>query len=438
MKFVIWGAGKRGRQASLYVGRKNVMAYIDENLGLCNTQNIDGINIISYDEYLKKYRYIPIIITPKGEEELILKKCYHDNVKWGFKYSDCILCIENIFQISSDRICSLLNDSENVFIYGFNPLVYILYELLLRHGIKCNVLLPSTKLDKDIKRHYREMFKENYISEDMPIKKNYNSLCLNTERVYDPMDSRIYMMKQIDCTKFPRIYEWYENEKIKRFADLHLGERCFIVATGPSITIKDLDILYENNEVCIGVNRIYLAFQKTKWRPKYYAISDPDVTFFWKNDILNLDVDAKFISDIAWNFSDAEVTSSMYKYHFIRQSEKEKIKFSDDFSKGGYVGSTVVYDVALQLAVYMGFKEIYLLGTDCTTSAENKYFYDQYITSKVKKYSLDVSNIMRAYEVARRYADEHGIKIYNATRGGNLEIFERVKFECLFKSGKER
>ena len=204
------------------------------------------------------------------------------------------------------------------------------------------------------------------------------------------------------------------------------------MATGPSITIEDLDTLYENNEVCIGVNRVYLAFQKTKWRPKYYAISDPDVTFFWKNDILSLDVDAKFISDVAWNFSDSEVTSNMYKYHFIRRRKNEEIKFSEDFSKGGYMGDTVVYDVALQLAVYMGFKEIYLLGTDCTTSAENKYFYDQYITSNVKKYSLDVSNVMRAYEVARRYADEHGIKIYNATRGGNLEIFERVKFEYLF------
>ena len=33
---------------------------------------------------------------------------------------------------------------------------------------------------------------------------------------------------------------------------------------------------------------------------------------------------------------------------------------------------------------------------------------------------------------AKRYADAHGIKIYNATRGGKLEVFPRVEFDSLF------
>lgn len=37
-----------------------------------------------------------------------------------------------------------------------------------------------------------------------------------------------------------------------------------------------------------------------------------------------------------------------------------------------------------------------------------------------------------AYKAARKYADAHGIKIYNATRGGKLEVFERVDFDSLF------
>lgn len=36
------------------------------------------------------------------------------------------------------------------------------------------------------------------------------------------------------------------------------------------------------------------------------------------------------------------------------------------------------------------------------------------------------------FEKAREYADGHGIKIYNATRGGKLEVFERVNFDKLF------
>lgn len=38
-----------------------------------------------------------------------------------------------------------------------------------------------------------------------------------------------------------------------------------------------------------------------------------------------------------------------------------------------------------------------------------------------------------AFEKAKEYADGHGIKIYNATRGGKLEVFERVNFDALFR-----
>ena len=37
-----------------------------------------------------------------------------------------------------------------------------------------------------------------------------------------------------------------------------------------------------------------------------------------------------------------------------------------------------------------------------------------------------------AYKIAKKYAETHGIKIYNATRGGEMEVFERVDFDSLF------
>ena len=38
-----------------------------------------------------------------------------------------------------------------------------------------------------------------------------------------------------------------------------------------------------------------------------------------------------------------------------------------------------------------------------------------------------------AFEFAEEYSKEHGFRIYNATRGGALEAFERVDFDSLFK-----
>ena len=41
--------------------------------------------------------------------------------------------------------------------------------------------------------------------------------------------------------------------------------------------------------------------------------------------------------------------------------------------------------------------------------------------------------VMPDYDEARRYCDDNGIKIYNATRGGKLESFVRVDVDKLLK-----
>ena len=42
-----------------------------------------------------------------------------------------------------------------------------------------------------------------------------------------------------------------------------------------------------------------------------------------------------------------------------------------------------------------------------------------------------------AYISVKKYAEEHNIEVLNATRGGYLNVFERIEFEELFnKAGK--
>ena len=105
------------------------------------------------------------------------------------------------------------------------------------------------------------------------------------------------------------------------------------------------------------------------------------------------------------------------------------------------MGHTVTYAM-LQLAVYMGFQKIYLLGIDHQYATE--YANGKKRQNNVKNYSSlladenDVSGFYLidkttlAYRAARKYADAHGIEMYNATRGGKLEEFERVDFDSLF------
>ena len=91
-------------------------------------------------------------------------------------------------------------------------------------------------------------------------------------------------------------------------------------------------------------------------------------------------------------------------------------------------GSTVVLD-AIQIAAYMGFKEIYLIGTDCNyrLKSDKMYSVDHGIRSSVQ-YSAG-KRMINDYKAIKRYTDAWGIKVFNATRGGMLNVFPRVNLD---------
>jgi hypothetical protein len=61
--------------------------------------------------------------------------------------------------------------------------------------------------------------------------------------------------------------------ELSRLKNKYKGKRGFVVCNGPSLKISDLDLL--RNDVSIATNRIYLAFEKTEWRPNYYIVISP-------------------------------------------------------------------------------------------------------------------------------------------------------------------
>ena len=56
----------------------------------------------------------------------------------------------------------------------------------------------------------------------------------------------------------------FYGRKLQKLKNIHKGERCFIVANGPSLTSGDLNMLYNNKEITFGMNRIYKFFEKTQ------------------------------------------------------------------------------------------------------------------------------------------------------------------------------
>jgi hypothetical protein len=426
-KYIIWGSGHRGRAILNLLSNERVICFIDENPNKQNTY-VNGIKIISKEMYLLGYSKYPIIVAVKGHQQDVIEEKQNKGIYWIYDYdNEFFELIPICKQVSIEKLTSAYKKGQRLDIWGHGAFSRLLYDLLKENGFDVRVIIDETENGLI----YDQMEKEFGISlttmecciKEKTIILKAQDMTDDVKKYFGNNDIQDYLDLQCNL-------EWYRNPAIEKFKNIHSNKRCFIIGTGPSLKMSDLDVLHENNEICFAVNSIFPAFNKTKWRPTYYVASD-DIAIF-KNEILELRDSACFISDYGWCFDENDDTTNIYKWHAIMQNSNGQLsKFSDDFSKGGYCAGTVVYDGGMQLAVYMGIKEIYLLGVDCYYSKDLKYNHFGKNEDPDDIYS-DTDNMFLAYKSAKIYADTHGIKIFNATRGGALEVFPRVDFDSLF------
>ncbi len=226
---------------------------------------------------------------------------------------------------------------------------------------------------------------------------------------------------------------------LEKYKNLYHGKRCFIVATGPSLTLEDVEKI--KGEVTFGMNSVFRLFDKTDWRPDFYGVVDTWVYDNIKEDLEKCTFDCAFYPDkyIKWE-NDFTHPIPLYQgigYNaYIRSiipKRYRRVKFSKDISKRVFEGTSVIHFL-LQIIFYMGFEEIYLLGTDCNYSGKVKHseLVSYKNSNQIGNSPEDIYNgLIEDYEFANKVAKERGIKIYNATRGGMLEVFPRVALEDL-------
>ena len=247
------------------------------------------------------------------------------------------------------------------------------------------------------------------------------------------------------CIKGKKIIKEYVHSKysemIKGYKNAFDGKRCFIIGNGPSLKAEDLDRL--KGEITFGANRIYDIFDKTDWRPTFYIANDGNFIDENYEQIVNQNLRIYFLEyrNIRIKETSDNIIGICRKTKLaINRWNDKSIYVSEDISKGFSDGYSVTF-TAMQLTFYMGFKEIYLLGVDCSYSIvrdkHGKIHKDDtvqnYFTGKT--YDATVQNYestLFAYQKAEEYCQKHNIKIFNATRGGKLESFPRLDFDSLF------
>lgn len=225
-------------------------------------------------------------------------------------------------------------------------------------------------------------------------------------------------------------------KELSSFNKKYSGKRCFVIGTGPSLTPEDLNKL--QGEYTFASNSIFRYFDKTDWRPDFYAVCDK--TYYLANregiDSVSAKKQKFFPLDFALNLGFNKDSCYFLRTYYSSLHPVFQPNPLRAFQEGG----TVTYHL-LQLAVMMGFSEIYLLGIDFNYSLhmDNKGniirddgVKDYAFNDKAANYTIpNLEASYLAYCSAEEYCKKHNyeMRIYNATRGGKLEVFRRVNLD---------
>lgn len=243
------------------------------------------------------------------------------------------------------------------------------------------------------------------------------------------------------------------------FRNIHMGKRCFILGNGPSVNKLDFSIL--KDEITFTVNQLSRREDFYKIKTNYHMWADErffDIDEGRPEDmeLLRTMIAVKTADNNPVIFYKLPAHDMIKKYHldetlnirYFMECGRMSNRASCDFSKLVPSFSTVVHYLVL-LAVYMGFKDIYLLGCDCTgiintvqsrieTSDSMQYAYN--ITENERRRMLKsntmypikdelrwYASIFDDYELLQKYCLRHNVNLLNATEGSLIDCLPKVQ-----------
>lgn len=215
---------------------------------------------------------------------------------------------------------------------------------------------------------------------------------------------------------------------LKKLYNIHKGERCFILGCAPSL--KQLDLTKLNTEYTFTVNKGYKLRDLGLEHSNYHLIMD--------RELLN---DNGVLAELPTNFSDLFFLNAELDYEkenwnklYVEILNSNMIKFQEDITKPLMTTATVISQ-AIQIAYYMGFSDIYLLGVDLDFSKNSGHVYTSSFEEKEREKTLSIKGekvMLDGLNNITKFLTSKGINIYNASPAGVLDCMPRVKYETLF------
>jgi len=236
--------------------------------------------------------------------------------------------------------------------------------------------------------------------------------------------------------------------RLVELKDKWRGERCVIIGNGPSINDTDLTLL--KDEFTFAVNGIFYKKDQMGFDPTFYVVEDDAVMRENKDAINAFKADYKFFPTEYKHLHGEgdDVFFFLKNRGFYEKSSPYCIpRFSKDAARRLYCGQSVTH-INLQLAYYLGFESVYLIGVDfsyvipdsairrgdliVSTEDDVNHFHGSYFGKGKTWKDPKLHRVLLNYEISRDMFESDGRKVYNATKGGKLEVFERANYDETF------
>lgn len=244
------------------------------------------------------------------------------------------------------------------------------------------------------------------------------------------------------------------NDNLKKYKNIHKGKRVFLIGNGPSLSKTDLDLI--KNEYSIGMCRIALIYDKTKWRPSYFVFASSNCQDKrwgkeWTDSVLKSSYEENTKSFIWEKYhKHFDPKNKLKNIEWVKNISEKKPNLNGDYDLSWWPEnieermdkSGTTMNLALQLANYMGFSEIIFLGTDLGYSVQKNlnedpnHFLGKYNADispeKVNKINNQMANVHR---LARMKIPKE-IKMYNASLNSKLDVYPKICYETLMKKNE--
>jgi hypothetical protein len=219
--------------------------------------------------------------------------------------------------------------------------------------------------------------------------------------------------------------------------------RAFILGNGPSLKQTNLDLLV--GEMSFGVNRIANIYPFTKWRPTHYIRAEEastlyDPTIYASDMEIHRDLGCEiWANEMFIREADGIRNSGQYRQirgcaHYAMHFDHPDCPPSLHPPRLCTFGSSV--NVAVQIALsILNIDTVYLVGCDMGyRDGQVNHFDPEYTkgVGELRDARYTELDILQAHMIAARSFPG---RIFNATVGGNLEVYPRVRLEDICVTG---